>query len=226
MTRRGAACGTPTRIRRAPPSASPARTCRRSRRSSRRGLAPGARPRFASSWALDPFEEGAQLAVVLHAGRGLDAAADVDGVGAHEADRGGDVVGSEAAAEEERLGALVRREHAPVEAAPGAAGAALVVRVEEEPRGARRGARVGECLADAQRLHRGDAELADVVLALAAVQLDDVEADEPGDGADVVVRGIAEDAGEFGRVALLAHREGDLGGALRLDEARRVGDED
>ena len=74
--------------------------------------------------------------------------------------------------EKKRLRAVVPREQPPVESTSGAAGAALVVCVEEQPFGTGRAVRVGQRVADAQRPHRRHAEVLSGLLVPVAVPLD------------------------------------------------------
>src|SRR5438093_621965 len=86
---------------------------------------------------------------------------------------------------------------------------------------------VRDSLADAERLHHWQSELPRLVIGFAALELHQIEPDEIADLADVVARGIAKDADDLrALLAALADFRRNRHRPLRLDEARRGGDED
>src|ERR1700687_5709085 len=107
---------------------------------------------------MDALEQTRELSVIFDTRLRLDAAGDVDGVRPDQADACADVVGRDSAGEKKRLASLVLREQRPVEAASRSARAPLVVGIEQQPGGIRRAVRVGQRVADAQRLDDGKAD--------------------------------------------------------------------
>ena len=94
--------------------------------------------------AGDDAEERAHESGILDAGRALDAARDVDGVGAHELDGAVDVGRQQAAGQDEALARQLRgRERLPVEPAAGTAVGLGRARVEQDQVGVAGVARVG-----------------------------------------------------------------------------------
>src|SRR5687767_14990789 len=98
------------------------------------------------------MEERLHECVILYARRGLDAAGNIDAVRTDQADRGGDVVGSQPACQQERPLPRVDRQQRPVEVPPGAAATLVVPGIEEEPLGGRMRRCVGQYVADVQSL--------------------------------------------------------------------------
>src|SRR5947209_11678131 len=81
--------------------------------------------------------------------------------------------------------------------------------------------RVGQRAADMERLDRGDAEVADFVVALAAVQLYDIETDDVVNLTDVIDRGVLKNADDFRWIRHLAQPRCNRSRSLRLDMPRR-----
>src|SRR5581483_11758406 len=181
----------------------------------------GFRTKLFLAGALGGVDEVAHFLGVLLSGCGLDTAGDVDGVGAHLADGVGDILGSQAAGEEDGAAELVGLDgEVPVEGGAGAAEAIGHGSIEQPRAGVVVGKRAkGGGVADAKGLDRHHGKLAAERGGFIAVELEEVEgafADCPGNS---LRGGIDEDTDlDDGRRQFA----GDFGGGIQSDEARAL----
>src|ERR687885_160756 len=167
------------------------------------------------------LQKSSDKARIFAAGRELDAAAHVDAEWRQAGERGGDVVGLQAAGDE--AARPYRAQGGPVEGAPGAAGQTLRVRVQKVPVGPQRvlgdHPRGGGFLAGphVEGLDGGAWHRADHVRGLVARELDEVEVAQIVRLGHFLGRGIDEDA--HGRPVARV-------GPQRADDAGRLGRRD